>query len=570
MLPLQQLTRRAAFSTHAAITKRFSAASSSGASRRPMTQDNIGMRVLAALTGVCTGIASGFLITDGDLTVLAALVVCVAGAVVLSAFVVPRDSWRDVLSLVAFATLLRAAVAVVLYDGLLAAGRGGFVTGDDAGYADLSWRLARILHHDPAPFNYGAESYLLGTFVYLETALFYVFGPKVLIVELINAAMGGMLIAFVYDIARRLFADVRAGIVAAILVAVYPSLVLWSALNLKDSLALLLIAMALWLVVIFQSSRKWWLVPAAFLPLLLMESLRNYIFVGLALVIPASVALAPGGTWRNRAVTNAFAFGLSGLFLVSHFTGVGSPLPSGLLGLEAQRIAMGIGAKTSYVDDPVVTVQSGTTYVVTTSAQLASPSPGASPTPTPRVIVVAPGTRLALVSGSSAASPSPGVFFVRPGDVVVVGGADATPAAIDQRKSLNIGAGTGTGQLVSPSDDDPLVGTLRYLPRGVAYVLFAPFPWSVSRALDLLPVPEMLLWYLALVGAALTVISYRRSRRLLLPLVLFVGGTCLILALAEGNVGTLFRHRAMVIPFVLILASPWFACTLARMAPRTT
>ena len=78
----------------------------------------------------------------------------------------------------------------------------------------------------------------------------------------------------------------------------------------------------------------------------------------------------------------------------------------------------------------------------------------------------------------------------------------------------------------------------------------------------------MLLWYLALGGALFVLIRYRRAWGTLVPLIFFVGGTLIIFALAEGNVGTLFRHRAMVVPFVLILASPAFAMVLSRSAAR--
>lgn len=532
-----------------------------------MSFRRLSVQVGAAVTGICLGILAGFLIGDGDLTVLAAAAAFVVGAVVISALVLPRREWRSVLPLVAFATLLRAAVAVVVYDGLVAAGRGGFVTGDDATYADLSSRLARILHNDPAPFDQGAEAYLLGTFVYIETAIFYVLGPKVLIVELMNAAMGGLLVAFVYDITRRLFKDSRASMIAAALVAVYPSLVLWSALNLKDSLALLLIAFVLWLVVVFHSRRNWWLVPVMFAPLLLMEGLRGYVFIGLALVIPASVSTTAGGALRDRVATTGVALGLSALLLGVHFTEVGPAVPPGLVGLESQRGAMGADANTRFADPRVVVVDSETTYVISAPSVATSPAAGGSPTASPRVVVVAPGTRLVVATGVPTSSSPPGVVMVRPGDVVVVGGANATPAAAALRKALNVTPSTGAVELVSQSDS-PLIRTLRYLPRGAAFVLLAPFPWSIARPLDVLPVPEMLLWYLALAGTAITIIRQRRRWRMLVPLVLFVGGTLLVFILAEGNVGTVFRHRAMVVPFVLILASPMFALALDATSRR--
>jgi hypothetical protein len=443
------------------------------------------MRLMAAATGSCAGVSAGFLVTDGDWLALVAAVACVVATLGLTYALLPAATRSEVFSLVAFATLLRVMVAVVLYDGLVAAGRGGFVTGDDAGYFDLSSRLARILHGETAPFDYGAESYLLGTFVYLETAVFYVFGPKVLLVELLNAATGGLLVAFAYDIARRLF-DVTAGVTAAILVAIYPSLVLWSALNLKDSLTLALVALVLWTVLLFQEKRAIWLIPAAFAPLVLMESLRNYIFVGLILVIPAAIAFTPRLRLRDRTIAGSLAVGLAVLLLATGPTGTRGGIPS-LAELEAERAAMGVGANTSF----------------------------AEPLPTPPIAGTQP----------------------RPGE--------------------------------SADRDDVVVRTLRYLPRAAAYVLFAPFPWSARRTLDLTVLPEMLVWYLALGGALFVLIRYHRAWGTLGPLISFVGGTLIIFALAEGNVGTLFRHRAMVIPFVLILASPAFALALSRSAWRS-
>jgi 4-amino-4-deoxy-L-arabinose transferase-like glycosyltransferase len=430
-------------------------------------------RVLAAATGLSGGSAAGFLVTDGDLVVLVVAVLYVAIALCVSFAILPREARPTVLPLVAFAIALRMAVAVGLYDGLLAAGRGGFLTGDDATYADLSSRLARLLHGETAPFDYAAESYLLGTYVYLETALFYLLGPRVLVVELLNAAMGGLLVAFAFDVARRLF-DMRAGLVAGVLVAVYPSLVLWSALNLKDSLSLLIIGIVLWLLVIFEARQGWWwLVPASFVPLLPLASLRDYIFVGLVLVIPASVILAPGNPGgRQRLVPNLLAIALSAIFLITYLN-TSPPVPS-LSDLEQERAGMGAGANTNFAD---------------------------------------------FCSGDE------------------IGNA--------------------------------LLQTIRDMPCAAAHVLFAPFPWSIRRTLDLLPIPEMLVWYAALVGGIVTLVRFRRSWRSLVPLVLYVGGTVLVFMLAEGNVGTLFRHRAMVIPFVIIAASPAFALLFARHLPRT-
>lgn len=458
-------------------------------------------RLLAAGTGLSAGVAAGFLLTDGDPIVLLVAVGLTAGALGVANLVISSQERPVVLLVVAFAIVIRIAAAVALHDGLLAAGRGGFVTGDDAAYADLSSRLAQIMHGDPAPYSDSAESHLLSVFVYLETAVFYVLGPKVLVVEVLNAAMGGLLVAFVFDIARRLFHDPRASLVAAALVAVYPSLVLWSALNLIDSLVLLLIAVVLWLLMVFESRATLWLVLASFGPLLLMESLRDYIFVGLALVIPASVLLAPVPAGGNRIAASGTSLALAAVLLLNHF-GVLPAIPS-------------------------------------------TPA-GGPPLPSP---------------SAAAAAPSP--------PSAAAAAAQSLSDLEAERAAMATGANTSfTAQCAGDATGDSLRRTLRHLPCAAAYVLFAPFPWSLRRPLDALPIPEMLLWYLALFGGTFVLIRRWRSWRSFVPLVFFVGGTLLVFMLAEGNVGTLFRHRAMVIPFVIIAASPAFAFLLAHLTGR--
>src|SRR5256885_746128 len=74
----------------------------------------------------------------------------------------------------------------------------------------------------------------------------------------------------------------------------------------------------------------------------------------------------------------------------------------------------------------------------------------------------------------------------------------------------------------------------------------------------------MLVWYVLLVAAAIALWRWRRRWRALAPIVLFVAGTVLIFALAEGNVGTLYRHRAMIIPFVVVLAAPSIGSLVSR------
>jgi hypothetical protein len=210
---------------------------------------------------------------------------------------------------------------------------------------------------------------------------------------------------------------------------------------------------------------------------------------------------------------------------------------------------MAVGARTGF-GGAVIRVYDGATYVVSSSTAITVP-----PDRTPRVVTLQPPARLVV------GTPIPGrvATSVLPGDTVVIGPPGTTPAPSPQQMRLG-----GEVTLIGANDDTLVLRTFAYLPIGVAFALFAPVPGSGTRLQDLLPVPEMLVWYGMLVGASFSAWRWRRRWRSFLPAVLFIGGTMTIFALAEGNVGTLYRHRAMVIPFVAVLASPAFALLLFR------
>ena len=525
--------------------------------------------VAAVVTGAATGVGIGLPLAEGDSSVL---VLSILTAIVVGALLstMPRDGRRGLVVLVALALGLRLAAAAVLYYGSLATGRGGFITGDDASYASISWGYLQWLRGEPVqpyvPPLWHGNGYLFGTFVYLESALFAVFGPTPLAMTTLNALFSGIFIVLLYDMARRLW-DGRVASFTAAAVALYPSLVLWSALNLKDALALALVGSALWLVVRLQRQPHPLVLAASALPLLLLESLRRYLFVGLLVLVPVGIALG-GGPTRRRAAWALSAVALSAiLFDVVSVTGglstsTAALAAGGVAGLERTRAAMAAGANTAFAGAAPVRVQEGDTYVI-----LAAPGTPVSGS-APRTVVVPPGTLLVL-AGSSGASHAAGATVVGPGDIVVVSSrGTAAPPPAPSPEALTLGH---VGVLTVEQGDDnetlALTRTVSYLPRGLAYTLFAPFPWDARGPRDLATIPEMLLWYVSLVALPFAVWQGRRQPAILL-LALYVAGLLGLFVLVEGNVGTLFRHRAMVIPFVLMLASPAMVEAASRLQRR--
>src|SRR5207244_13652745 len=95
-------------------------------------------RLGAAGVGLFTGITAALLLSDANYVALGAASVFAILVFLFAREVTPPGARRDIYLLVALALTLRYAMAVTIHDASLAAGRGGFVTGDDATYADFS------------------------------------------------------------------------------------------------------------------------------------------------------------------------------------------------------------------------------------------------------------------------------------------------------------------------------------------------------------------------------------------------------------------------------------------------
>jgi hypothetical protein len=168
-------------------------------------------------------------------------------------------------------------------------------------------------------------------------------------------------------------------------------------------------------------------------------------------------------------------------------------------------------------------------------------------------------TAAVLISLASAkASRLPSAMFV--GLLAVFGGklagldevfSEETLVTIDQaRKGLSYG-GSAYG---SDVDTTTLTGALTYFPEGLVRFLFAPFPWEIDSALQVMALPESLFFLFLSIQAARQVLAEGSVRRVLVLLAFFfcIAGSY---ALASGNEGTAFRHRAQVFAFVVVLAS---------------
>jgi len=156
---------------------------------------------------------------------------------------------------------------------------------DAAGYEHLGLQLAAQWggHAPPDPFlahleqNYG--------YTYLCGAIYYVVGTARVSPSYLNCILGTAVVFAIYRLTRRFFI-VPVAKRAAILCAFVPSMVLWSAMALKDTPVTFLIVISLWSCIQLKERATIWAFLGVVLPIAAIQPLRFYMiyFVGFAVV----------------------------------------------------------------------------------------------------------------------------------------------------------------------------------------------------------------------------------------------------------------------------------------------
>lgn len=92
--------------------------------------------------------------------------------------------------------------------------------------------------------------------------------------------------------------------------------------------------------------------------------------------------------------------------------------------------------------------------------------------------------------------------------------------------------------------------------KAIYYFMLTPFPWGMRSIVQLIVLPQMLIWYLFLIlGLSGIVSALKRGGVAASFLVIYLFLITFSIALVSGNIGTTFRHRDMVTPFYLIFTS---------------
>lgn len=435
----------------------------------------------------------------------AALVTAVAGAV--SWRIAARTGNRVVRAAVVSSFVVVMLIAVVLFVASayhwpflepLQLGNGFWTFAWDAPtYHTVALEMTRSLAQGtPFPERDPAEYFFFTALVYL------VFGPHPLTAIALNALGHAIIVVSMFALAQRLFGPTSAT-VAAVLVAFWPSLVLWSSQLLRETLSLMLLVVLIEMATCHvlgeraaaggEAGRRgarvrWWLVFGALVFALL--GLRWYLVwflaVGLLVATPVAAVAAPSRRQRVRRT----------LTLVAVIVAVT------LLGfrIDAARL--------------IAVVRAGT---VTSQVATTPTSVGARMT-------------------------------------------SSTPwGALDAIRQGSVRAG---GTLVDPEVRLRTLGeTLRYVPRALAVLALFPPPSEWVKAgrttgifVSLAGLEELLVYGLLPLFAIGLVAAepWRRTETAMLAALVVVAAV--IIALMLANMGTMFRLRLAAIVPALVFA----------------
>lgn len=112
---------------------------------------------------------------------------------------------------------------------------------------------------------------------------------------------------------------------------------------------------------------------------------------------------------------------------------------------------------------------------------------------------------------------------------------------------------SGFGGDVDITDARSAIG---FLPIGILYVLFAPFPWMITNLRQLITLPELIVWW-ALTPVMISGLWHAMKKHLResFVIVIFTIGLTLVYALYQSNVGTAYRHRSQLYVFFVLFIS---------------
>ena len=392
--------------------------------------------------------------------VIASLVIACLGLVSIFLFVrviSPADEFRFLVALCICSFVLRAFLAFVIHP------FAEFFGPDALHYDKAAWSLAT----DWREGNASIVASGVAGYVFFVGAIYSVFGHTPIGVKIVNGFLATLTVVFVYLIAREIYGK-KVARATSLLAAFFPSLILWSALMLKDSLAGFLIIVIIWSTIKLHRQFLTRYVVVLVAGLAYLTQIRSYLVPCIAVIVLSSFILRPG----RGAIRNIFTAAI----LAVIFAAIWKYMPS----------------------------------------------------------------RRGIISM----------------DLVLV-------------NSVRSGFAVGGSEFLGDVRFNSYTAALKFLPTGLLYFFFGPFPWQVRGVRQMITIPEMTMWYclmpLMVYGVLYTVRSHAKEAYII---VVYVAVLTLAYIFGITNMGALYRFRAQILVFYLIFAAIGITRLRERSAAR--
>lgn len=112
---------------------------------------------------------------------------------------------------------------------------------------------------------------------------------------------------------------------------------------------------------------------------------------------------------------------------------------------------------------------------------------------------------------------------------------------------------------------------LKFLPVGLVYFLFAPFPWQISGVLQIASLPENLVWYILVIAffiPGLKFFFHRDNVKKGIFMLVFSGVITVLYSLMLDNLGIAYRMKFQILPFWFLVISVGMDFYLGKYGPR--
>ena len=189
---------------------------------------------------------------------------------------------------------------------------------DSEGYEAIAVALSRSWWGSGPPLNLGATN---SGFYYLGGTICYLFGPFKLNLPLFNSLIGTVTAFLIYRSART-FVHLRVARMACGLVAFAPSMIMWSAIALKDAVTTFLIVVTLVSCMRLKTNFSLQALAGTVVPIMAMQPIRFYLVYFMMFAVLGALMIDRGLRALTGVYKQLFLFGgLVAIFAVTGLSG---------------------------------------------------------------------------------------------------------------------------------------------------------------------------------------------------------------------------------------------------------